>query len=507
MTGTILTLLLVLALIIPAVVYFSRRSSSQTTDVHSGIDAREDTAQVTRPDYQPQEQAPDQEITDQIVIPREHHPVSRRDISDNAQKVLHRLNSGGFDAYLVGGCIRDLHFDLHPKDFDVATNATPEQVRNLFRNSRVIGRRFKLVHVLFGREVIEVATFRASHDQDDHSKDKSHHSNSGRILRDNVYGSMEDDAIRRDFTVNALYYDIRDHSVIDYCGGVKDIKNHTLRLIGDPVKRYHEDPVRMMRALRFMAKLDFKMDPDTASPIYELGYLLSDIPSARLFDEVLKLLQSGQGVKTFQLMREYDLFKYLFPATHHCLQENDPCAEPLIIRALKSTDKRITRDKPVTPAFLFAAMLWAPLQRLNRDLREQGVPPAPALQQAAMTVLDNQCAHTSIPKRFTMVVRDIWEMQYRLERRQPKSIESLMAHPKFRAGYDFLVIREESGEDLNGAGQWWTEIQDNSEQNRNTMIRDLRSKPGSGQKRRRRRSRKRPGQPKMNQKSAAVKQQ
>ncbi|WP_079253776.1 polynucleotide adenylyltransferase PcnB [Endozoicomonas arenosclerae] len=488
MTGIIITVLVVLAILLAA--YFWLKPSPEKEPASS-------EPQLPEPD--PIRETDDISSEDQIRIPRENHPISRREISENALKVLHRLNSNGFEAYLVGGCIRDLYLDHHPKDFDVATNATPEQVRRLFRNSRIIGRRFKLAHILFGREVIEVATFRAGHDaesQDDsHSKDKSHHSDSGRILRDNVYGSMKDDAIRRDFTVNALYYDVRDYSVIDYCGGVRDLENRTLKLIGDPVKRYHEDPVRMMRALRFVAKLDFEMDPATADPIFDLAHLLNDIPSARLFDEVLKLLQSGNGVKTFHLMREYSLLQYLFPATHHSLEAQDECAEELIIKALESTDSRIARGRPVTPAFLFAAFLWAPLQRLTRDLREQGVPPAPALQQAAMTVLDNQCAHTAVPKRFTMVVRDIWEMQYRLERRQPKSIESLMEHPKFRAAYDFLVLREAAGEDLNGAGQWWTDIQDSAEHDRNGMIRDLRSRPGGnkgGQKRRKRRPRKRP---------------
>lgn len=480
MTGIIITVLVVLALTILAVFYY-RRS-----------DKRDDDPQDDFPEQNRQLSDPVQS-TGQVVIDREQHPISRRGISDNALKVLHRLNSNGYDAYLVGGCIRDLYLDLHPKDFDVATNATPEQVRRLFRNSRVIGRRFKLVHVLFGREVIEVATFRANHDSESHGKDRSHHSDSGRILRDNVYGSMEDDAIRRDFTVNALYYDVRDFSVIDYCGGVEDLKHQTIRLIGDPVKRYHEDPVRMMRALRFVAKLDFHMDEATSAPILELGHLLRDIPSARMFDEVLKLLQSGQGVRTFQLLQEYQLFEHLFPATHHAIQAGDDPSEPLIIKALQSTDKRIQRNKPVTPAFLFAAMLWHPMQRLSRDLREQGVPPVPAMQQAAMTVLENQSAHTAIPKRFSMVIRDIWEMQFRLERRQPKTIDSLLEHPKFRAAYDFLVLREESGEQLDGAGEWWTHIQETSEQDRHSMIRDLRSKPGNGNRRRkRRRPRKRP---------------
>ena len=431
--------------------------------------------------------------------------MSRRKISDNALKVVNRLNNQGYEAYLVGGCVRDLYLDLNPKDFDVVTSATPEEVRRLFRNSRLIGRRFKLVHVLFGREMIEVATFRASHDTQE-TTDKSKHSESGRILRDNVYGTIEDDAIRRDFTINALYYDARDFSVVDFCNGMDDIKSRTLRLIGDPVTRYHEDPVRMLRAIRFAAKLDFKIAPDADQPLRELAHLLKDIPSARLFDEVLKLLQSGQGVATFHLLREYGLFKALFPASEHCLQkdglqEGDQVAEQLILQSLRSTDKRIARNRPVTPAFLFAALLWSPMRRLAQDFRDQGMPPVPALQQAAMNVLDNQVAHTAIPKRFSIMVREIWDFQGRLERRQPRAIESLLEHPRFRAAYDFLILREQAGEALDDVGQWWTDIQEADEDERQFLIKDLRNprqprkagnkktedkKPGNKRRRRRR---------------------
>ena len=443
--------------------------------------------------------------TGKQIIPRDHHPVSRRNISENALKVVNRLNNQGYEAYLVGGCVRDLYLDLHPKDFDVATNATPEQVRKLFRNSRLIGRRFKLVHVLFGREMIEVATFRANHEVH-HDRNKSHHSESGRILRDNVYGTIEDDAARRDFTVNAMYYDARDFSVVDFCNGVEDIENRTLRLIGDPQTRYKEDPVRILRAIRFAAKLDFDLSPQTKAPIKELSGLLRDVPSARLFDEVLKLLQSGQGVKTFKLLREYGIFESLFPATEHCLRDGDTTAERLILQSLRSTDKRIAKDRPVTPAFLFAALLWSPMRRLAMDLRDQGVPPVPALQQAAMTVLDNQVAHTAIPKRFSIMVREIWDLQGRLERRQPRSIESLLENPRFRAAYDFLLLREQSGEQLDNAGLWWTNIQEVNDDSRHGMIRELRNTPkgknrGKGKSNdpkspsnnRRRRRRRRPG--------------
>ena len=424
-----------------------------------------------------------------IVIPANKHPVSQRDISEHALKVINRLNTQGYEAYLVGGCIRDLYLDLHPKDFDIATSASPEEVRRLFRNSRLIGRRFKLVHVLFGREIIEVATFRASHEQQQHSQEKSRHSQSGRILRDNVYGSLEEDAMRRDFTVNALYYDGRDASVIDYCQGVDDIRTGTLRLIGDPTTRYHEDPVRMLRAVRFAAKLDFTMAPETEQPIGELGHLLRDIPPARLFDEVLKLLQSGDGVQTFQLLRQYRLFEHLFPATASVLNEAaSDQAGSLIIESLKSTDQRVRQGRPVTPAFLFAALLWAPMRQLSKELTSQDMAPIPAYQQAAMTVIGNQCHHTAIPRRFSMVIRDIWDLQWRLERRQPKTIESLLGHPKFRAAYDFLVLRERAGEPLGGVGAWWTQIQECDEFDRDAMIRSLTSqKPHSGQKRRRRR--------------------
>ncbi len=427
-----------------------------------------------------------------MSIARENHPISRKFISDNALKVLHRLTSQGYDAYLVGGCIRDIYLGLRPKDFDVATNATPEEVRRLFRNSRLIGRRFKLVHIMFGRETIEVATFRASHNAETHGDDssRSHHSESGRILRDNVYGSMEDDAIRRDFTINALYYDGRDFSVVNHCDGVSDLEQGRLRLIGEPVRRYHEDPVRMLRAIRFTAKLDFTMTPETSEPIRDLAHLLRDIPSARLFDEVVKLLQSGQGVRTLELLREYGLLEHLFPATYQSLESGDEQFEELIYYALVSTDKRIKRDRPVTPAFLFAALFWSPLQRLALDLRNQGVPPVPALQQAAMTVLENQSGHTAIPKRFAIAIREIWDLQGRLERRQPRAIESLLAHPRFRAAYDFLLLREQSGEQLDNAGQWWTDIQESPDENRQHLIRSLRDRKnskGGGNKRRRRR--------------------
>ena len=395
------------------------------------------------------------------IIPREHHPVSRKLISANALKVLYRLSNQGHDAWLVGGCIRDILLGYNPKDFDIATSASPETVRSLFRNSRIIGRRFKLIHVVFGGEVIEVATFRASHEQESGKahRDKAQTSHSGRILRDNIYGTIEEDAMRRDFTINALYYSADDFTLHDFCGGLEDIDERLIRLIGDPVRRYQEDPVRMLRAIRFAAKLDFDIEYETAQPIYELGHLLHDIPAARLFDESLKMFLSGYALEAFHRMRHYDLFEPLFPATQSALYDN-PEGITLIERVLVSTDDRIAQGKPVTPAFFYAAVLWPALRAMCDDLMAQGLPPALALNRAATHVIANQCTHTAIPKRFSIPMREIWELQHRLERHQPRRVQDLAAHPRFRAAYDFLVLREEVGEDTSGAGHWWTRYQE-----------------------------------------------
>ncbi|MCK5895026.1 MAG: polynucleotide adenylyltransferase PcnB [Endozoicomonadaceae bacterium] len=431
------------------------------------------------------------------ILSRDQHTVSSRHISDNALKVLCRLNSHGYQAYLVGGCIRDLMLDLHPKDFDIATDATPEKIRSLFRNSRIIGRRFKLIHVVFGREVIEVATFRASHhaENDEHDSSVSHHSKKGRILRDNVYGTIEDDAFRRDFTINSLYYTISDSSIHDFCGGVQDMEDQLIRLIGDPVIRYREDPVRMLRAIRFAAKLNFQLADDTAAPISQLAHLLKDIPSARLFDESLKLFLSGGAENTYYLLRDYQLFDSLFPATHASLKDA-PDRQQIIVNALRNTDLRIEADKPVTPAFFYAAMLWPALICLCERYEKDGVPPASALQQAATEVIAQQCKQTAIPRRFTIPLREIWEMQSRLERRQPRRIDELLSRPVFRAAYDFLLLREQSGEQASGAGQWWTDYQESSQDDEHQVLMEQlhsRSAPSDKRKRRRRRPRKRPG--------------
>ncbi|MCX4026351.1 polynucleotide adenylyltransferase PcnB [Endozoicomonas sp. SM1973] len=415
-------------------------------------------------------------IGDVTIIPRDQHQVSRKLLSQNALKVLRRLESSGYQAYLVGGCIRDILVGGHPKDFDVATNATPEDVRSLFRNSRLIGRRFKLVHVQFGREVIEVATFRAHHSQDSHGDGKhSHHSDDGQILRDNVYGTVQDDASRRDFTINALYYRLSDFAVKDYAGGLDDIDSRLVRLIGDPEQRYREDPVRMLRAIRFAAKLDFTIEKYTAKPLYSLGYLLENIPPARLFDEVLKLFLSGHAAASFQLLQDYGLLEQLLPATAAAIAEPDGFHARFIHAALVNSDKRVRQGKSLTPAFLYAVFLWYSTLAYTRQIEEQDIPTLPALNQGAMTAIENQNQRTTIPKRFAIPMREIWELQYRLTRRFGKKADQALNHPRFRAAYDFLLLREQAGEDLGGLGQWWTDYQEADEFVRRQMVKSLQS--------------------------------
>ena len=414
------------------------------------------------------------------VVPRSEHNISRKNISQSALKVLHRLTEYGHQAYLVGGSVRDLLLETRPKDFDVATSATPEEVRALFRNSRLIGRRFRLVHVRFGREVVEVATFRAGHSADEVSERTTA---DGRLLSDNVYGTLEEDAMRRDFTVNSLYYDARNFSVLDFAGGLEDLESGQLRLIGDPETRYREDPVRMLRAIRFAAKLDFELSPETGEPIEHLSHLLDDIPAARLFDEVLKLLMSGHGMASLERLRAHDLFRYLFPATDACLAEApDGVAVRLLSQAMINTDARLAIDKPVTPGFLFAALLWPPVQvEQQRMLEVDDGEPHTLHERAAGSVIASQIQCVSIPRRFSQMARDIWAMQARLERRRRKDAIALIGHPRFRAAYDFLVLRAEAGEPVSELAEWWTEFQTFDPEGREIALKSL---PGGGRRRR-----------------------
>ncbi|HNK33015.1 MAG TPA: polynucleotide adenylyltransferase PcnB [Plasticicumulans sp.] len=393
------------------------------------------------------------------MIPRSEHVISRSKISPNALKVLYRLRAAGFRGCLVGGGVRDLLLGREPKDFDVATDAHPEEVYRLFRNCRLIGRRFRLAHVQYGSEIIEVATFRAQTPAEDGAgagggvvTDAE-----GRILSDNVYGTIEDDAWRRDFTVNALYYDVADFSVLDYVGGMDDLKAGVIRLIGDPEQRYREDPVRMLRAIRFAAKLGMRLHADTEAPIHTLGHLLRDIPPARLFDEVLKLFMAGSGVQTFELLRLHGLFRHLFPATDRCLsRELNGFPRTLLVRALASTDERVAADKSVTPAFLYAALLWEPVRSRYRLLHDGAASPLEAMQRAADECIERQLGHTALPRRYALPMREIWQLQPRFEDLNPRRAARLAAHPRFRAAYDFLLLRAESGEPVSDLAGWWT---------------------------------------------------
>jgi len=425
-------------------------------------------------------------ISSPTIIPRSEHPVSRASISKAALNVLYGLKDAGYESYLVGGCVRDLMLGREPKDFDIATDASPEQVKEVFgRGCRLIGRRFRLAHVRFGREVIEVATFRAQHS----GEEAGGVMEDGMILRDNVFGTIEDDAWRRDFTVNALYYNIRDFSVIDYVGGVDDLKRGLLHVIGDAETRYREDPVRMLRAARFAAKLGLRIHPDSEKPIFALASLLQDIPPSRLYEEVLKLFQAGCAVQSFEQLRHYGLFGAMFPFTEHCLsQQKDDYPLVLLIQALENTDARIQADKPVTPAFLFAALLWEPLRQLLEQLLAHGKTEVQAMQDAARQVLGEQARFVMLPKRFSLRTRDIWHMQPRLRRNNGKRALLLMENASFRAAYDFLLLRAESGEDeLRELAEWWTRIQEVDDEERLAMC-------GPSQKNRRpRRRRSKPG--------------
>ncbi|QGG74609.1 polynucleotide adenylyltransferase PcnB [Pseudomonas syringae] len=427
------------------------------------------------------------------VLNSSQHSLQRSQFSRYAVNIVERLQNAGYQAYLVGGCVRDMMLNITPKDFDVATSATPEQVRAEFRNARIIGRRFKLVHIHFGREVIEVATFRANHPQDDEEEDsnQSSRNESGRILRDNVYGTLEEDAQRRDFTINALYYDPVSERVLDYANGVHDIRNRLIRLIGDPEQRYKEDPVRMLRAVRFAAKLDFGIEKHSAQPIRALAPMLRDIPSARLFEEVLKLFLSGHAAPSFEMLVDLELFEPLFPASSKALEYNPTYTHTLISNALINTDLRIKQNKPVTPAFLFAALLWPALPAKVLRAQERGMPPIAAMQEAAHELIIEQCQRIAIPKRFTLPIREIWDMQERLPRRSGKRADLLLDNSRFRAGYDFLLLRETAGEQTDGLGQWWTDYQDCNDSERRDMIRDLSNKPeaaGTAPRKRRRNS-------------------
>lgn len=377
-----------------------------------------------------------------LIIPRSQHTITRKAISPQALKVLYRLKKHKHAAYLVGGGVRDLLLDKRPKDFDIATSAHPEEVKRTFTNCRLIGRRFRLAHIHFGREIIEVATFRSTH---------THESQEGLIIRDNVYGTLEDDVSRRDFTINALYYNIKDFSLVDYFGGLKDLKSKVVRIIGNPEQRFREDPVRMLRAVRFEVQLGFTLEHATKAPIQELSPLLAHIAPARLFDEYIKLFLKGAAFKMFHRLKQLYLFKYLFPQV-----QGD---SPLIEAGLKNTDDRIANNQSISPAFLPAVLLWGPLQKsIQERVTQHAMPQALAFEQAVEHVLRQQQKTLAIPRRLSQTIRDIWHLQHRLVRHDQRRVESLIAHPKFKAAYDFLLLRAQAGEKLaKSPADWWTQ--------------------------------------------------
>ncbi|HEY8353752.1 MAG TPA: polynucleotide adenylyltransferase PcnB [Methylophilaceae bacterium] len=413
------------------------------------------------------------------IIPRRKHGIDRKLISSAALKTVEGLQKAGFEAYIVGGAVRDLLLERAPKDFDVATNATPEQVNRIFRRSRIIGRRFRLVHVMFGNETIEVSTFRGSH-----LTENGHASiaETGRILRDNVFGSQEEDALRRDFTANALYYDPSSEEVLDFHDGVADIRARVLRIIGDPETRYREDPVRMLRAIRLSAKLGLRLDEATATPIPKMADLLMDVPESRLFDEMLKLFLSGHAMESARELRRHGLHHGLLPLLDVVLEQ--PLGERFVTLALQNTDERVLSDKPVSPSFLFATLLWHEVLAAWNRFQDQGEKPFPALQLAMNEVCDIQAEKLAIHKRYSSAMREIWDMQPRFEQRSGKRPYALIAHPRFRAAYDFLMLRCESGELPMELGQWWTDFAHADGEARAAML-----LPDTQPKRRRRRRR------------------
>ena len=422
------------------------------------------------------------------IVPRPAHNVSRAEISKSALKVLYRLHKSGFQAFLVGGGVRDALLELHPKDFDIATDAHPEEIRALFGNCRLIGRRFRLAHVRFGREVIEVATFRAAADGNDKHADtaQDHH---GRILRDNVYGSIDEDVWRRDFTCNALYYNIADFSIWDYVGGLADIKKRRLVLIGDEHKRLREDPVRMLRAVRFAAKLNFQIDTKTVEAMGELTDLLANVPAARIFDEFLKMFQTGHAEKTFELLRKYNLFGQLFRETNDELDKDDGYIK-FVRAALVNSDKRVAADKSVTPMFMIGVFLWAPIRRLAEKMRtEEKMSEAQSLALAAYELVSRQQSRISIPKRFTAPMREMLAMQPRFLVLKGKRASKLVEHRRFRAAYDFMMLRVSVGELDEEIGRFWTDVQKQDSEQRAASF-QIGPKPG-GKKRRRRPRRRR----------------
>ena len=418
-----------------------------------------------------------QDADNHQVLHCQDHTLSPRLLCKFALEVVHVRQDNNFEAYVVGGCVRDLLLGISPKDFDVATNAKPNEIKNLFKRSRIVGRRFQIVHVQFGREIIEVTTFR-SNIVNNKFRSKSNNrqleqSSSGMLTRDNIFGSIHQDASRRDLSINALYYDPTSNSIHDFSGGLQDLADRKIRIIGDPVTRYKEDPVRLLRVARFAAKLGFDVDSDTFKPIKKMADSLCHVSAPRMFDETLKLFMNGQGLASFKLLVDYGLFAQIAPQTYRLFQQETKFARELVEQAMTNTDLRIKAQKRVTPAFIYAALLWPAVQKIALDYQKQGHAPSLALNKAANEAIGNQIPITAIPRKFTLAMREIWSLQLMLTRRGGSRAQRLMEHPRFRAAYDFVLLREQTGEDLNGLGHWWTIYQEANQEERQAMIAKL----------------------------------
>lgn len=414
-------------------------------------------------------------IPESAIIPRQSHPISQSDVSHHALNVVKHLTNHHYQAYLVGGSVRDLLLKQKPKDFDVATSATPNQVKKLFKNARLIGRRFKLAHIYFRRELIEVATFRGKEEKSSKAQETNQ---DGMVIRDNVFGTLESDVWRRDLSINALYYCPKQHAIIDYVGGVKDIEDKTIRIIGKPDERFTEDPVRMIRAIRFAAKLDFFIEAETAKSMLKNAHLIQGVSNARLFEEVIKVFHSGHGQKAQKLLVEYKLFEYLFPQTTKANQENSHCFA-LIDKTLKNTDRRIQATKPVTPAFIFAVLLWHPMLQAAKNIQQnhKGMSRLESLEKATLSVFQQQNKISHVPKRFSQYIKEMWLLQYRFDKREGNRCFSLLNHPRFRAAYDLYALRAEVNESNKATLNWWTRFQVAKNQEQVAMIAQLNPQP------------------------------
>ncbi|MGQ0653196.1 MAG: polynucleotide adenylyltransferase PcnB [Betaproteobacteria bacterium] len=424
---------------------------------------------------------------EEVRVARARHGLGPDALSAAALKTCTVLREAGFSAYVVGGAVRDLLLGIAPKDFDVATNARPEEIKPLFRRALIIGRRFRLVHVMMGQETIEVSTFRAASPESAAEKENAHlQDEHGRVLRDNVFGSQAEDARRRDFTANALYYEPASEEVVDFHGGLADLKKRVLRVIGDPPTRYREDPVRMLRAVRLAAKLGFTLDPATREPIRSMAPLMERVPPARLFDEMLKLLLSGHASACLRQLREVGLHKGLLPLLDVILEQ--PLGERFVTLALAQTDERVRSERPVSPAFLFAALLWHEVLAASKARQARGERPLMALEHAMDEVLETQAAKLAITRKLTATMREVWVMQPRFEQRSGQRAYRVLESPRFRMAYDFLALRAASGEVPAELEAWWRGFQAADAETRKAML----LPDTAPRKRRRRRRKKRP---------------